>query len=99
MVSKFGWVDFASENREKMMDVVHLFREKDTVDELGIGTIRDAFADYFFPDTSTIQTLARYMLYVPWIYQKIETKEITYPGTAERARRYELKLIHALLKS
>jgi len=99
MTSNFGWVDFASENREKMMDVVNLFREKDTVDELGIGTIRDAFADYFFPGTSTIQTRAKYMLFIPWIYQKIEQKEITYPKVNKRARRYEIKLINALLKS
>ena len=48
MPSHFGWVDFANENQKKMMDVVKLFREKDTRDELGIGTIRDAFSDYFF---------------------------------------------------
>ena len=93
MASNFGWVDFASENRQKMMDVVKLFREKDTVDELGIGTIRDAFANHFFPGTSTIQTRVKYMLFIPWIYQKIENKEITYPRVTKRARRYEIKLI------
>jgi len=99
MASNFGWVDFASENRQKMMDVVKLFREKDTVDELGIGTIRDAFANYFFPGTSTIQTRVKYMLFIPWIYQKIEKKEIAYPKVTKRARRYEIKLIFALLES
>lgn len=34
---------------------------------LGFAPIRDAFADYFFPGTSTIQTRARYFLFVPWI--------------------------------
>jgi len=99
MASKFGWVDFASENREKMMDVINLFREKNTVDELGIGTIRDAFADYFFPGTSTIQTRAKYMLFIPWIYKKIEQKELDYPKVTKKARRYEIKLIYALLES
>ena len=69
MVSHFAWVDFAGENQQKMLDVVKLFQEKDTRDELGIGTIRDSFSDYFFPGTSTIQTRARYMLFVPWIYK------------------------------
>ena len=49
MGSKFGWVDFAEEDRQKMLDIIHLFREQDTRDELGIGTVRDSFSDYFFP--------------------------------------------------
>jgi hypothetical protein len=28
-----------------MLDVVDLFREHDTRDELGVGSVRDAFAD------------------------------------------------------
>ena len=36
-------------------------------DELGIGAIRDAFADYFFPGTSTVQTRAKYFLIVPYV--------------------------------
>jgi len=36
---------------------VDLFREQSTVDELGIGTVRDALADGLFPGISTIQTL------------------------------------------
>ncbi len=73
MPSTFAWVDFAEEDQQKMLDVVHMFQEKDTRDELGIGIIRDAFADYFFPGTSTIQTRARYMLFVPWIYLDLNT--------------------------
>ncbi|MEX2417466.1 MAG: DUF6361 family protein [Actinomycetota bacterium] len=35
-----------------------MFREEGSVDEIGVGVIRDAFADMFFPGTSTIQTRA-----------------------------------------
>ncbi|MFW5856203.1 MAG: DUF6361 family protein [Bacillota bacterium] len=99
MASDFGWVDFAGENQSKMLDVVKLFREKDTRDELGIGTIRDAFSDYFFPGTSTIQTRARYMLFVPWVYTMLEEKKVRYPKIIDRARKEEIKLVYALLKS
>ena len=99
MSSSISWIDFADENRNTMMDVVKLFREKDTIDELGVGTVRDAFSNYFFPGTSTIQTRAKYMLFVPWIYEKIEAKRISHPKSAEKARRYEIKLIKVLLKS
>jgi len=97
--SHFGWVDYASENKEKMINVMKLFEEKGTRDELGIGTIRDAFSNYFFPGTSTIQTRARYFLFVPWIYKKIENEKFTYPEVATRARENEIKLIYALLKA
>lgn len=99
MVSYFGWVDFAEEDRKKMMDVIHLFNESDTRDELGIGTIRDAFADYFFPGTSTIQTRARYFLFIPWIYNALEDKKVKFKEIAHRLRKEEVKLIKALLST
>ena len=46
--------------------------EPGTLDELGIGPIRDTIADTLFPGTSTIQTRARYFLFIPWILQKAE---------------------------
>ena len=32
-----------------MIEVVSLFKERDTRDELGLGQIRNGFADLFFP--------------------------------------------------
>jgi len=96
--SLFSWVDFAEEDRRKMSDVIALFREQETRDELGIGGIRDTFADLLFPATSTIQTRARYFLFIPWIYQDLERRR-TVPGDVERlARRDEIRLIQALKK-
>ena len=99
MPSGFFWLDFAEEDRQKMLNVVHLFNEPGTVDELGVGVIRDAFADYFFPGTSTIQTRARYMLFIPWIYLNLEKKKIPSAEIAKKVRNDETKLIFALLKS
>ncbi len=99
MPSHFSWVDFAEEDRQQMLNVVQLFREQDTRDELGIGTIRDAFADYFFPGTSTIQTRVRYMLFIPWIYQGLEQKQVGSDKLARRARDIEIRLIDTLLDS
>lgn len=68
MTSSFTWLDYSEQDKRKMLDVISLFSEKTTRDELGIGSVRDAFADLFFPGTSTIQTRARYFLFIPWIY-------------------------------
>lgn len=81
-----------------MSEVIALFREQDTRDELGLGGIRDTFADLLFPATSTIQTRARYFLFIPWVYQELERRR-TLPADIERlARRDEIHLIHALEK-
>ena len=101
MVSKFGWVDFAEEDRQKMLDVVDLFNMQDTRDELGVGTIRDAFADHFFPGTSTIQTRARYFLFIPWIYIEVEKKHARTKMSADQlfkeVDRCEKRLIRSLI--
>ena len=49
-----GWIDFSDNDRKKTMDVLRLFQEQGAVDELGIGIIRDGFANYFFPGTSCL---------------------------------------------
>lgn len=96
MTSVFAWLDHDETERRKMLVVVNLFREKGTLDELGIGTIRDGFANHFFPGTSTIQTRTRYFLFLPWIYQRIERERVPSAQAGARARRYQAELAHAL---
>ncbi|MDF1594054.1 MAG: DUF6361 family protein [Desulfobacterales bacterium] len=99
MVSKFGWIDFSEKERRQMLDVVQLFSERDTRDELGIGTIRDAFSDHFFPGTSTIQTRPKYMLLIPWMYIDFEKRRTASAQIGARARKFETDLIFTLLKN
>lgn len=81
-----------------MRRVLALFKEG-TVDELGLGTIRDAFASELFPGVTSIQTRLRYVLFVPWIYQQLEAKRTRSDAVAEAARRAEVALIHTLAES
>ena len=74
------------------MDVIDLFRETGTVDELGLASVRDSFSDLFFPGTSTIQTRACYFLLIPWTFQRIERLRIPSSKAEARARRAELNL-------
>ncbi len=67
---QLGWVDFSKEDREKVLDVMNLLQEQGAVDEIGIGMIRDAFANLFFPGTSTVQTVAKYFLIVPYVLKE-----------------------------
>lgn len=79
-----------------MIEVVALFRERDTRDELGLGSIRDAFAELFFPGTSTLQTRARYFLFVPWLYRHFETHRQAKTQVEQRLHWDENQLIKTL---
>ena len=84
MPSSLTWIDHDAAARERSLRILALFQEKESRDELGLGGIRDAFADRLFPGTSTIQTRLRYMLFVPWIYRALEQQRV---GPGEFARR------------
>jgi len=99
MASTFTWLDYSEKERQKMLDILSTFKEHETRDELGIGVIRDAFSDMFFPGTSVIQTRARYFLFVPWIYKSLEEKKVLSSKIERRARDEEVRLIFALLES
>ena len=96
MASAFGWLDYSEAQRRQMLEVVDLFRDKGTLDELGFGSVRDAFSDHFFPGTSTIQTRARYLLFVPWLYLRIERDRVPEARLEKRAREDQAALALAL---
>jgi hypothetical protein len=68
-MSELGWIDFSSTDRERVAQLLAMLAEPGTLDELGIGQIRDAFSESLFPGFSTIQTRARYLIAVPQIFQ------------------------------
>jgi hypothetical protein len=65
MQPTFAWLDLNAAERERTQCILALFEERETRGELGLGAIRDSFADHLFPGTSTIQTRLRYLFFVP----------------------------------
>jgi hypothetical protein len=98
MPSVFAWLDHDEAERRRMQEVIELFRERDTVDELGIGSVRDAFSNLLFPGTSVLHTRARYLLFVPWIYRRLERQHVSSAQVAVKARRDEIRLIYSLIE-
>jgi hypothetical protein len=96
-MSSFTWLDYSEHERRQAMEVIDLFGEDETRDELGLGTIRDSFADLLFPGTSTIQTRARYFLFVPWVYKELERRRTASRLLAERTRQLQGRLRDALI--
>ncbi len=91
-----GWIDFDETEREKVDAVIDSFRDRGTIDELGFGRIRDSFADLLAPGVSTIQTRARYYLFVPWIFRRLEEAETPARTFDRQLRAAEVDLIDAL---
>lgn len=97
-MSSFTWLDYSEHERRQAMEAIDLFGEDETRDELGLGTIRDGFADLFFPGTSTIQTRARYFLFVPRVCLELERKKTPSRLMSDRARALQGRLRDALMK-
>jgi len=98
MSSTFAWLDFSDRDRKRALDAVDAFREEDTRDELGLGVIRDAFADRLFPGTSTIQTRIRYFLFIPWLFRRLSAADREPDRFALRVRQLQDQLRKSLIK-
>ena len=96
MDATLTWLDLTASDRDKMRRVLDLFHEQGTIDEMGLGSLRDAFSDALFPGTSTIQTRLRYALFIPWMYQQLEARRTNAGDIAARSRTEEIQLIAPL---
>lgn len=95
---QIGWIDISKEQRNKVLSVLRLLAEPGALDELGIGTIRNAFSDIFFPGTSTIQTRAKYLFIVPYIMLELERENLKPHEFLNLLSEKELQLIDVLAK-
>lgn len=98
--STFTWLQFDSDQAQRARELVQALSEPGTLDSLGIGAIRDGFADILFPGTSTLHTRARYFLLVPWALEYVAARK---PRTADaydkRLRETERRIIESLVDS
>ena len=68
--SVLAWLDYSEADQRRARDIVAMFSQAESRDELGLGQIRDALSDTLFPGTSVLLTRARYLLFVPWLYRE-----------------------------
>ena len=65
---QIGWIDYSKEERNKIISILRLLKTQGTIDELGIGSVRDAFSDKLFPGISVLQTRAKYFVLIPYLF-------------------------------
>ncbi|MCY4664842.1 MAG: DUF6361 family protein, partial [Acidimicrobiaceae bacterium] len=94
--SSMGWLDFDAAASERVSTLLRSLEEPSTLDVLGLGTVRDAFADMLSPGTSTVQTKLRYVIFLPWIFKRLEDDRVSAADFARRLRDHEARLIDCL---
>ncbi|MDF1738648.1 MAG: DUF6361 family protein [Verrucomicrobiales bacterium] len=82
-MSSLGWIDFNSEDSAKVRTVLDLLSDTGVIDELGIGVIRDSFADRMFPGISTVQTRPKYFTLTAHLLKDYAENEV--PKTRPRS--------------
>lgn len=58
-----------------MREIVQLFSQRETQDELGGRRIVVVLSDELFPGTSVLHSRARYLLFIPWFVKRSATKK------------------------
>ncbi|RFZ77822.1 hypothetical protein DS742_16350 [Lacrimispora amygdalina] len=69
---QLGWIDFSRSERNKIIQTLKMLEESTALDELGIGVVRDGYADILFPGISTLQTRAKYFVLLPYLFAMAE---------------------------
>lgn len=99
MQATLTWLDLTATDRDKMRRVLDLFKEQGTLDEMGLGSLRNVLSDALFPGTSYIHTRLRYVLFIPWLYQRLEARRVPRSDLERVARAAEVDLIGRLEQS
>ena len=94
--SSLGWLDFDAAASAAVAELIRALEEPATLDNLGLGAVRDAFSAQLSPGTSTLQTRLRYFIFVPWIFARLEEQRVAPGDFARRLRDDEARLIDCL---
>ena len=90
------WLDYSEADQRRAREIVAMFSQRESRDELGLGRIRDALSETLFPGTSVLLTRARYFLFVPWLFREGGRRGYAGPRLASWVEGRERGLIRAL---
>ena len=91
-----AWLDYSEADQRRAREIVAMFSQRESRDELGLDRIRDALSDTLFPGTSVLLTRARYLLFVPWLFREGARRGSRGPQLASWVDGQERRLIGAL---
>lgn len=82
---QLGWVDYSRQERETIKELLKVLGEGSSLDELGVGIVRDSISDLLYPGTSVLHTRAKYYVLIPALFQKAKKSNLT---TRTEVRRF-----------
>ena len=91
-----AWLDYSEADQRRAREIVSLFSQRESRDELGLGSVRDALSETLFPGTTVLLTRARYLLFVPWLFREGARRGQEGPELASWVEKRERWLIGAL---
>lgn len=93
-----GWIAGSFAERDEALALLQDDGPAEPRDELGIGPLRDVLANAFFPGVTTLQTRAKYFLFVPAMYARIEQDPALRNDAGASMRSLEQQLLEDLLR-
>ena len=95
-----AWLSSSSAEIARARGVLDALRKPGVIDELGFLMLNGAFAERLYPGVTTIMTRARYLVFVPAIYQHLErSRKAVGKDTDRIARDLQFNLRNALEKN
>lgn len=96
--SPFGWVEVSDSALTRLRRELEQ-KGQGVVDEMGVLAIHSAYADYFFPGTSVLQTRPRYLFFLCWNLLWLASQRSTTATIQRRKDEAELWVTARLVSS
>src|SRR5436309_9661059 len=96
--SGIGWLSSSSAEITRARDVLKALTPGGVIDELGFLVLLGTFADHLYPAVTTPMTRARYLIFIPALYQWLEQSGKAVGKDADRlSRDLQFELLKVLL--
>lgn len=94
--STIAWMTGGLRERDAALHLLRGVENGEPRDEFGIASLRDVLSNAFFPGVTTIQTRAKYFLWVPAIYVTLERHRPRDARISNAVRERETELMNGL---
>lgn len=74
---QLGWIDYSRQERDTIKELLKILGKPSSVDELGVGIVRDSISDLLYPGTSVLHTRAKYYILIPELFKKAMKSGLT----------------------
>lgn len=96
MASAVAWLSFDAEQQRRTQLMLAAFSSQGTIDELGLGIVRDLVARVLHPGLTVLHRRAKYLLFVPRDYRTLSAASVE--RMVAEGRRAEVRTMRQLVE-